>query len=59
MFDWLKNIAKESPEFWKKYISKFGTKSHRYVVLSTENTGINPVLDVITSIGAIAIGMKL
>lgn len=55
MLDWLKNINKESPEFWKKYLSKFGTKSKRYVVLSAEATGINPHLDVITSIGAVAV----
>ena len=36
MLDWLKNINKEYPEFWKNYISKFDEKSSRFVVLSTE-----------------------
>ncbi len=55
MFDWLKNINKESPEFWKKYLSKFGTKSKRYVMLSTESTGLDPHFDVITSISCVAV----
>jgi DNA polymerase-3 subunit epsilon len=40
MLDWLKNINKEHPEFWKNYVSKFDKKSTRFVVLSTE-TGMN------------------
>jgi DNA polymerase-3 subunit epsilon len=36
MLDWLKNINKEHPEFWKNYVSKFDKKSTRFVVLSTE-----------------------
>jgi DNA polymerase III subunit epsilon len=55
MLEWLKNINKEHPEFWKKYISKFEKKSKRYVSLSLETTGLNPKKDVILSIGAIAI----
>ena len=42
MIGWIKNINKEYPEFWKKYLSKFSGKSNRYVILSTETTGLNP-----------------
>lgn len=55
MFDWIKNITKESPEFWKEYSATFEQKSNRYVVLSTETTGLNPKKDVIIAIGAIAV----
>lgn len=55
MLDWIKNINKEYPEFWKTYLSKFETKSKRYVVLSSETTGLNPKKDVILSFGALAV----
>ena len=55
MLDWLKNINKEYPEFWKNYISKFDEKSSRFVVLSTETSGLSPTKDVILSIGAFAV----
>jgi DNA polymerase-3 subunit epsilon len=55
MFDWIKNINKEYPDFWKNYISKFETKSNRYIILKTERTGTNPNKDVILSIGAVAV----
>lgn len=55
MLDWLKNINKEYPEFWKTYISKFDKKSSRFVILSTETSGLNPDKDVILSIGSFAI----
>lgn len=55
MIDWLKNINKEYPEFWKTYLSKFNKKSNRYVVLCTETTGLNPVKDVILSFGSFAV----
>ncbi len=55
MLDWLKNINKEYPEFWKNYLSKFDKKSNRYIVLSVETTGLNPTKDVILSFGAVAI----
>ena len=55
MLDWLKNINKEYPEFWKTYLSKFENKSNRFVVLSTETSGLNPVKDVILSIGSFAV----
>lgn len=55
MLDWLKNINKEYPDFWKTYISKFENKSSRFVVLSTETSGLNPDKDVILSIGSFAV----
>ena len=55
MLDWLKNINKEYPEFWKTYLSKFDKKSSRFVVLSTETSGLNPVKDVILSIGSFSV----
>ncbi|WP_395043835.1 PolC-type DNA polymerase III [Flavobacterium sp.] len=55
MLDWLKNINKEYPEFWKQYLSRFEKKSNRYIALSVETTGLNPTKDVILSFGAIAI----
>ena len=55
MLDWLKDIHKNTPEFWKTYLSKFDKKSNRYVVLCTETTGLNPKKDVILSFGAVAV----
>ena len=55
MFDWIKNLNKEYPEFWKNYISKFEKKTSRFVVLSLETTGLNPEKDVILSFGAVAV----
>lgn len=55
MLDWLKNINKEYPEFWKIYLSKFEQKSKRFVVFTTETSGLNPEKDVILSIGSFAI----
>jgi DNA polymerase III subunit epsilon len=55
MLDWIKNINKEYPEFWKQYLSKFENKSNRYVVLTTETTGMSPVKDVIISIGSFSV----
>jgi DNA polymerase-3 subunit epsilon len=55
MLDWLKNINKEHPEFWKTYVSKFEKKGNRYVALSIDSTGLNPKKDVILSFGAIGI----
>ncbi|MGO4821703.1 MULTISPECIES: 3'-5' exonuclease [unclassified Flavobacterium] len=55
MLDWIKNINKEFPEFWKAYLSKFSKKSNRYVILSTETTGLNPEKDVILTIAAFGV----
>lgn len=55
MLDWIKNINKEYPEFWKTYLSKFEKKSNRFVVLSTETTGLSLDKDVILSFGCFSI----
>ena len=55
MLDWLKNINKEYPDFWKDYLTKFETKPNRFVVLSTETSGLNPNKDVILSLGAFSV----
>ncbi|HEY0091879.1 MAG TPA: 3'-5' exonuclease [Flavobacterium sp.] len=55
MLDWLKNINKEYPDFWKTYLAKFEKKPARYVILSAHTSGNNPVKDVIYSFGAIAV----
>ena len=55
MLDWLKNINKPYPEFYKSYLSKFEKKSNRFVALSIETTGLNVEKDVILSFGAIAV----
>ncbi|MCR4029366.1 MULTISPECIES: 3'-5' exonuclease [Flavobacterium] len=55
MLDWLKNINKDYPEFWKDYLTKFETKPNRFVVLSTETSGLNPDKDVILSLGAFSV----
>lgn len=56
MLDWIKNITKEHPAFWKAYLSKFDSdKTKRYVALSTETTGLNSDKDKILSIGAIRV----
>jgi DNA polymerase-3 subunit epsilon len=55
MLDWLKNINKDYPDFWKMYLSKFEEKPNRFVVFSTETSGLNPFKDVILSIGSFAI----
>lgn len=55
MLDWLKNINKEYPDFWKNYVSKFDKKSTRFVVLSIDTSGLDVENDVILSIGSIAV----
>lgn len=55
MLDWLKHINKETPEFWKNYLSKFDKKSKRYVIISTETTGTSMLKDVILSISCFAV----
>jgi DNA polymerase-3 subunit epsilon len=55
MLDWIKNINKEYPEFWKLYLAKFETKSNRYLILCTETSGLNPKKDVILSFGVIGV----
>ncbi|RZJ72740.1 3'-5' exonuclease [Flavobacterium sp.] len=55
MFDWIKHINKEYPEFWKKYLAKFDHRSKRFVALSLEHSGTNPEKDVIFAFGAIGV----
>lgn len=55
MFDWIKNINKEYPEFWKNYLLKFDKKSSRIVVLSLDTTGLDTEKDVILSLGAVGV----
>ncbi|MEP6802991.1 MAG: 3'-5' exonuclease [Flavobacterium sp.] len=55
MLDWIKNISKEYPDFWKDYLTKFETKPNRFVVVSTETSGLNPNKDVILSLGAFSV----
>ena len=55
MLDWIKNINKDYPDFWKAYLSKFEKRSNRFVVLSTETTGPDYEKDVILSISAFGI----
>jgi len=55
MLDWLKNIHKDYPEFWKTYLSKFDKKGNRYVALSIDTTGLNPKKDLLLAFGSIAI----
>ena len=55
MLDWIKNINKPYPEFWKTYLSKFDIKTERYIALSLETSGLNPDKDVIMSFGAMAV----
>jgi DNA polymerase III subunit epsilon len=55
MIDWIKNIIKEYPEFWKNYVSKFDEKCNRFVVLSIETDGLDALNCTIKSIGAVAV----
>jgi DNA polymerase III subunit epsilon len=55
MLDWIKNINKEYPEFWKTYLSKFDKKSNRFVVFTTETSGLSLEKDVILSIASFAV----
>lgn len=55
MFDWIKNINKPYPEFWKNYVSKFDEKSNRYIAVSVETTGIDSKKDIVLSFGAVGI----
>lgn len=55
MLDWLKNMGKDYPDYWKNYLSKFEKKPSRFVALSLETTGLNPKKDIILSAGSIGI----
>ena len=53
MIDWLKNITKDYPDFWKAYLGTFSSKSNRFVVLNTKLSGTNPEKDLILEISAV------
>ena len=56
--NWFKNIVKDSPKFWEKYLSYFKDElreERRYVVFDCETTGLDYKIDKILSIGAVAI----
>lgn len=56
--NWFKNIVKDSPKFWEKYLSYFKDElreERRYVVFDCETTGLDYKTDKILSIGAVAI----
>jgi DNA polymerase III subunit epsilon len=55
MIDWIKNINKDFPSFWRTYLSKFDKKSNRFVVLSMNTTGLDTKNDFILSIGCISV----
>ncbi len=55
MLEWLKNINKVYPEFWKEYLLTFNKKTKRFVVLSTSATGNNLETDVILTMSAFSI----
>jgi DNA polymerase-3 subunit epsilon len=59
MIDWIKNIGKEYPDFWKEYLKTFEQKSNKYVVINTKTTGQNATKDVILSIGCVTIENNL
>ena len=55
MIDWIKNLNKDYPEFWRNYLAKFEVRPQRYVALSIDYSGINPQKDVIMAFGAVGI----
>jgi len=55
MRDWIKNINKDYPEFWRNYLSKFESRPERYVALSIDYSGVNPQKEVILAFGAVGI----
>jgi DNA polymerase-3 subunit epsilon len=55
MIDWIKNINKDYPEFWRNYLSKFESRPERYVALSIDYSGVNPQKEVILAFGAVGI----
>src|SRR5690606_27478949 len=43
------------PDFWKVYLSRFEKKSERFVVISTETTGLDYKKDVVLAISCLAV----
>ena len=50
-----KLFNKEYPEFWKKYTDSFKNPATKYVVVSTETSGLDTEKDVIMSIAATSV----
>lgn len=57
MFDWIKNIAKEYPEFYKDYIATFEQRTRRFVVLNLHGSGTGEH-DVIYQLAAVGVEQK-
>lgn len=55
MLDWIKNINNNYPDFYKVYLSKFEKRAERFVVISTETTGLDYKKDVILAISCFAV----
>jgi DNA polymerase-3 subunit epsilon len=55
MLEWLKHLKRDYPDFWKTYLSKFDSKSSRFVILNIETSGHNLENDVILSISTFGI----
>ncbi len=57
MFDWIKNIAKEYPAFYKQYLAAFEHRSRRFVVLNLHASGTGET-DVIYQVAALGIDQR-
>lgn len=55
MFDWLKNIGKDAPEFWRNYLQSFQEKPKRMTMLHLIKSGTQLDKDVVFALGAIQI----
>lgn len=55
MFNFIKGLNKDYPEFWKNYLHFFQNKPNKYVSFVVETTGLNIKTDKIISIAAIGI----
>lgn len=57
MFDWIKNIAKEYPAFYKEYLGSFEHRSRRFVVLNLHASGSGET-DVIYQVAALGVDQR-
>ncbi len=61
MLNWFKKEEKSYPEFWENYATQFSEKQPealseiRFVILDTETTGFNYILDRMLCIGAVCL----
>lgn len=55
MFDWIKNIGKDTPEFWQNYLRSFSEKPKRMMMLYLMKSGTSLEKDVVFAIGAIQV----